>query len=104
MIAGPGTSAGAAQNLAWIQYINNNTAHSEWPAVNHFKVGNEVWGCGGNQTEATYEPIKQELKRNADDLLDLLDNIHRRLVTTYDNYVHAERTVKGNLDNLHTNG
>ena len=56
MLAGPGTSAGAAQNLAWLQYLNNNTAHPEWPPVNHFKIGNEVWGCGGNQTEATYEP------------------------------------------------
>lgn len=54
MIAGPGTSAAAANNLAWVTYINNNTSHTDW-ALHHFKVGNEVWGCGGNQTEATYE-------------------------------------------------
>jgi len=54
LIAGPGTSAAAANNLAWVQYINNNTSHPEW-TLNHFKVGNEVWGCGGNQDEATYE-------------------------------------------------
>jgi len=54
LIAGPGTSAAAAQNLAWVQYINANTTHPEW-TLNHFKVGNEVWGCGGNQDEATYE-------------------------------------------------
>ena len=54
MIAGPGTSAAAANNLAWVQYINNNATHPEW-TLNHFKIGNEVWGCGGNQDEATYE-------------------------------------------------
>ena len=35
-------------------YINNNTSHPDW-TLNHFKIGNEVWGCGGNQDEATYE-------------------------------------------------
>jgi len=54
MIAGPGTSTAAADNLAWIQYINNNSSHPDW-TLNYFKVGNEVWGCGGNQSEATYE-------------------------------------------------
>jgi len=54
IIAGPGTSAAAANNLAWVTYINNNTSHTDW-ALHYFKVGNEVWGCGGNQTEATYE-------------------------------------------------
>ena len=54
IIAGPGTSAAAANNLAWVQYINNNTSHTDW-TLNHFKIGNEVWGCGGNQDEATYE-------------------------------------------------
>jgi len=54
LIAGPGTSAAAANNLAWVTYINNNASHTSW-ALNYFKVGNEVWGCGGNQDEATYE-------------------------------------------------
>jgi alpha-N-arabinofuranosidase len=54
LIAGPGTSAGAANNLAWVQYINDNSSHPDW-TINYFKVGNEVWGCGGNQDEATYE-------------------------------------------------
>jgi len=54
MIAGAGTSAGAAANLAWITYINNNASHASW-AINDFKIGNEVWGCGGNQDEPTYE-------------------------------------------------
>jgi alpha-N-arabinofuranosidase len=53
-IAGSGTAAGAAANLAWLTYINNNTAHPEWN-LKYFKIGNEVWGCGGNQTETTYE-------------------------------------------------
>ena len=54
IIAGPGTSTGAANNLPWLTYINNNTSHTDW-ALKYFKVGNEVWGCGGNQDEATYE-------------------------------------------------
>jgi alpha-N-arabinofuranosidase len=54
IIAGPGTSAAAAQNLAWVTYINNNASHTDW-ALNTFKIGNEVWGCGGNQDEPTYE-------------------------------------------------
>jgi alpha-N-arabinofuranosidase len=54
LIAGPGTSAGAANNLAWVTYINNNASHQDW-TLGTFKVGNEVWGCGGNQDETTYE-------------------------------------------------
>jgi alpha-N-arabinofuranosidase len=54
MIVGPGTSAAAANNLAWVTYINNNSSHTDW-ALHHFKIGNEVWGCGGSQDEATYE-------------------------------------------------
>jgi alpha-N-arabinofuranosidase len=53
IIAGPGTAAAAANNLAWITYINDSATHPEW-AIHHFKIGNEVWGCGGNQDEATY--------------------------------------------------
>jgi alpha-L-arabinofuranosidase len=54
LLVGPGTSAAADQNLAWVTYVNNNTAHPDW-ALHYFKIGNEVWGCGGNQTEAGYE-------------------------------------------------
>ncbi|HXU65367.1 MAG TPA: alpha-L-arabinofuranosidase C-terminal domain-containing protein [Polyangia bacterium] len=54
LIVGPGTAAAAANNLAWVTYINNNTSHTDW-SLNYFKIGNEVWGCGGNQDEATYE-------------------------------------------------
>jgi alpha-N-arabinofuranosidase len=54
LIAGPGTSTAASANLAWVTYINNNSSHPGW-AINNFKIGNEVWGCGGNQDEATYE-------------------------------------------------
>jgi alpha-N-arabinofuranosidase len=54
LIVGPGTSAAAANNLAWVTYINQNSAHADW-TLQYFKVGNEVWGCGGNQDEATYE-------------------------------------------------
>jgi alpha-N-arabinofuranosidase len=53
-IAGPGTAAAATSNQQWVTYINDNSSHPEW-SLGHFKVGNEVWGCGGNQTEAQYE-------------------------------------------------
>jgi len=54
LIVGPGTAAAAANNLAWVTYINQNSTHTDW-TLPYFKVGNEVWGCGGNQDEATYE-------------------------------------------------
>lgn len=53
-IAGPGTATAATTNQQWVAYINNNATHPDWN-LKHFKIGNEVWGCGGNQTEATYE-------------------------------------------------
>lgn len=37
----------AESNRRWVEYINDNPDHPEW-AVKYFKVGNEVWGCGGN--------------------------------------------------------
>jgi alpha-N-arabinofuranosidase len=53
-ITGRPQAANAASNRAWVEYINNNPAHPEWN-LKYFKVGNEVWGCGGNQVQATYE-------------------------------------------------
>jgi len=49
----------AESNRQWVEYINNNPAHPEWN-LKYFKVGNEVWGCGGNlghdaQALATYQ-------------------------------------------------
>lgn len=49
----------AQSNRQWVEYINNNPAHPEWK-LKYFKVGNEVWGCGGNlghdaQALATYQ-------------------------------------------------
>jgi alpha-N-arabinofuranosidase len=49
----------ADSNRQWVEYINNNPQHPEWN-LKYFKVGNEVWGCGGNlghdaQALATYE-------------------------------------------------
>ena len=55
IIAGPPQSSSRASNMAWIKYINANPSHPTW-TLNTFQVGNEVWGCGGNMTEATYEP------------------------------------------------
>lgn len=57
-ITGRGTADGAASNLDWVEYINDNPSHPEWN-LKYFKVGNEVWGCGGNQTEATYRTSYQ---------------------------------------------
>ena len=53
IIAGQGKSSSATSNQEWVTYINNNPAHPEW-TLKYFKVGNEVWGCGGNQTVTTY--------------------------------------------------
>jgi len=53
-ITGPGTAAAADSNQQWVDYINSNSSHPEWN-LKYFKVGNEVWGCGGNQTEPMYE-------------------------------------------------
>jgi alpha-N-arabinofuranosidase len=53
-LVGPGTAAAADSSLQWIKYVNDNPNHPDWH-VKHFKVGNEVWGCGGNQTESIYE-------------------------------------------------
>jgi alpha-L-arabinofuranosidase len=47
-------AADAASNRAWVEYINDNPAHPEWN-LKYFKVGNEVWDCGGPQDQATYE-------------------------------------------------
>jgi alpha-N-arabinofuranosidase len=49
----------ADSNRQWVEYINDNPQHPEWN-LRYFKVGNEVWGCGGNlghdaQALATYE-------------------------------------------------
>ncbi|MGE5783818.1 MAG: hypothetical protein ACM3ZE_04475, partial [Myxococcales bacterium] len=46
----------AASNKKWIDYVNNNPNHPDW-AVEYFKIGNEVWGCGGDlgTNVATYE-------------------------------------------------
>ena len=54
-LGAPGTAAAANTTLQWVTYINNNPTHPEWN-LKHIKIGNEVWGCGGNQTEAVYEP------------------------------------------------
>jgi alpha-N-arabinofuranosidase len=53
-ITGRPNAADANSNRDWVRYINDNPAHPEW-TLKYFKVGNEVWGCGGNQTQATYE-------------------------------------------------
>ena len=37
----------AESNRQWVEYVNNNPEHPEWN-LKYFKVGNEVWGCGGN--------------------------------------------------------
>ncbi len=55
ILAGPPAPTSRASNMAWIRYVNENASHPTW-TVNTFQVGNEVWGCGGNMNEASYEP------------------------------------------------
>lgn len=52
-LCGRPTAGDATSNLNWVTYINNNASHPNW-VLKYFKIGNEVWGCGGSQTEATY--------------------------------------------------
>ncbi|MDP4103329.1 MAG: alpha-L-arabinofuranosidase C-terminal domain-containing protein [Bacillota bacterium] len=50
IIAGKATGNDAAGNFAFAQYILDSLKYPlKW-----FKVGNEVWGCGGNQSVSTY--------------------------------------------------
>lgn len=50
MIVGKSTASDAASNLAFCQYVVDSLKYPlKW-----FKVGNEVWGCGGNQSVTTY--------------------------------------------------
>lgn len=52
LIAGKPTGGDAASNLAFCQYIIDTLKYP----LKYFKVGNEVWGCGGSQTMSTYIP------------------------------------------------
>jgi len=70
IIACPPTIAAASSNLKWVKYINNNTSHPSW-TVKYWKIGNEVWGCGGSLSESTYEPI---YKANHDTLVNPVNN------------------------------
>ena len=59
VLVGRPSSQYADSNRQWIEYVNNNSSHPEWN-LKYFKIGNEVWGCGGNlghepAGEATYE-------------------------------------------------
>jgi alpha-N-arabinofuranosidase len=59
VLVGRPNSTYASSNQQWIQYVNNNASHPTWN-LKYFKIGNEVWGCGGNlghdaTAEATYE-------------------------------------------------
>jgi alpha-L-arabinofuranosidase len=55
ILAIPPYKDSAASSKRWVKYINNNTTHPSW-TVKYVKIGNEVWGCGGSMTYATYEP------------------------------------------------
>jgi alpha-N-arabinofuranosidase len=68
VIVGPGVAYRASSNQAWVRYINDNPDHPEWH-LKYFKVGNEVWGCGGNQKvdgyivnyNANYDLLKEPM-------------------------------------------
>lgn len=47
-LVGPGLSTSATSNANWVTYVDTNSANPSWN-VPFFKIGNEVWGCGGNQ-------------------------------------------------------
>jgi alpha-L-arabinofuranosidase len=49
-ITSPGYSNSVSSNMAWARYINDTAKHT----VKYWKVGNEVWGCGGSQSASTY--------------------------------------------------
>ncbi len=58
-LTGRPNPAFAQSNREWVEYVNNNPEHPEWN-LKYFKIGNEVWGCGGNlghdnQALSTYE-------------------------------------------------
>ncbi len=56
MITVPAPATSASSSLSWIKYINNNPSHPDWQ-VKYVKIGNEVYGCGGNMSgESVYEP------------------------------------------------
>jgi alpha-N-arabinofuranosidase len=50
MIAGRPTGADASSNFAFAQYVIDSLKYP----LKYFKVGNEVWGCGGSQNVSTY--------------------------------------------------
>ena len=50
IIAGKPAGTDAASNLAFCQYIIDSLKYP----LKYFKVGNEVWGCGGNQDVNAY--------------------------------------------------
>lgn len=52
VIAGKPTATDASSNLAFCQYIIDSLKYP----LKYFKVGNEVWGCGGSQKVDTYIP------------------------------------------------
>ncbi len=52
MIAGKPKGADAASNYAFAQYIIDSLKYP----LKYFKIGNEVWGCGGNQKVNDYIP------------------------------------------------
>jgi alpha-N-arabinofuranosidase len=65
----------AASNAKWVKYVNDHPEHPEW-TLKYFKIGNEVWGCGGDLGHdptkglptyetwynATYDLIKEPVK------------------------------------------
>lgn len=50
VIAGKPNGTDAASNLAFCQYIIDSLKYP----LKYFKVGNEVWGCGGSKSVSTY--------------------------------------------------
>jgi uncharacterized protein YukE len=58
---------------------------------------NAVAGLWNSPAALTFEPLRAEFRRSADDLDDVLKGIVHRMRITYANYVDAERKAQKNL-------
>jgi alpha-N-arabinofuranosidase len=85
-------SASPDSNLQWVTYVNQNSTHTDWPALHYFKIGNEIWGgCGSGQDEATYE---KNYLANYDKLSAPINGKQLKLIAS------STVIISGNLDQL----
>ncbi|MEV4346914.1 hypothetical protein AB0J83_20855 [Actinoplanes sp. NPDC049596] len=64
-------------------------------AIEHdFRSASEMWR---SPAADTFEPMRAEFKRSADDMADVLLGILHRMRITYQNYLDTERKAEQNL-------